>query len=207
MEFDPRLRITPGEAYDIEAAISPVFETVTIFMSECYSFPLAAEVRGEEILVRAATGGELLTQGDLVDPERIDWPGDPASPTGHEIVWQEAQSDEPRVEDGCRLWAGEVILSARDGLAGPFYVHELAARAWAFSTALGLPERDVLEAQVVPYACAGSSAPALISDATLFRRFNRCWESPVRPWGQVEVLRLRTGAGDSAVEEPNGRWP
>jgi hypothetical protein len=52
---------------------------------------------------------------------------------------------------------------------------------WAVSTALGLPEGEVFECQVVPYLCARRFAPALlrIGEAE-YNRLRRFWEAPVR---------------------------
>jgi hypothetical protein len=65
----------------------------------------------------------------------------------------------------------------------------MAARAWAFSTALALPAGEVFDAQVVPYACAHSCAPALMRGGEKeFRRVNRFWASPLRPLGEPRAI-------------------
>jgi len=38
-------------------------------------------------------------------------------------------------------------------------MHERAARAWAFSTALTMPDREICQLQVVPYTCVRRFAP------------------------------------------------
>jgi hypothetical protein len=108
------------------------------------------------------------------------------------VEWQCNSNDVPNFEDGCRLWAGEVLLSSGQGLAGPFYVHELAAGAWAFSEALKLPESEVFEVQVVPYVCARSFAPSLLRGGEdAYRGLLRGYTiSPVRSGGAPTVLTL-----------------
>ncbi len=105
-----------------------------------------------------------------------------------EIDWR-AEQDSPEItESGVVLWAGEVLLNTGRGMAGPFYTHETAAKAWAFSTALSLPEAELFGAQVVGYRCARSQAAGLLADGDAeFRRLNRFWSSPVR---QSSVLPI-----------------
>ena len=151
-----------------------------------------AEVVDRRLRLRAATGDEvtdLLTTGEKTTQDGIDWPGDPAAPTGREIEWQARQDEPPSDDAACLLWAGEVLLQSGAGLAGPFYVHQLAAKAWAISTALSRPEGEVFEAQVVPYACVRAMAPTLIREGeTEYRRLRRFPMSPIRPWGAPEVV-------------------
>ena len=194
MRFDPRLMIQDDIEYDVELAATPLCESVTVFIASSYEMPLAAEVQGEDIWVRAATGNEvttLLTTGLAEQDDGLEWPGDPAAATGFAIEWCETADSEVMSEPGCGLWCGEVLLGSGEGVAGPFYVHEQAAQAWAFSTALGMAEGDVLEAQVVPYTCARSFAPGLLrSGDAEYRRLNRFWASPVRPWGAPRPVAL-----------------
>ena len=56
-----------------------------------------------------------------------------------------------------------LILNSGSGTSGPFYVHEQAARAWAFSTALTVPEHKIRELQTVPYACVRRFTPEVVS--------------------------------------------
>ncbi|MDR3561960.1 MAG: hypothetical protein P4N59_11075, partial [Negativicutes bacterium] len=52
-------------------------------------------------------------------------------------------------------------------------------------------ETDVLELQIVPYACARRFAPDLINIGQAeFMRLNRFWISPVRSWGRAEQFPL-----------------
>lgn len=192
IRFDPRLRVPDSAMYDIELAAADPLERVTVFMTDRYNFLLAAEIVGEEILIRAATGDEVsefLTSGAVEDEENRDWPGDPAESTGHRIEWQEAANGEPAIEEACRLSSGEILFPSGRGVAGPFYVHEQAARGGAFSEALRLPGSEVFKAQVVPYACAKGFAPALLRGGDgEYRRLNRFWAPPIRPWGQPAVI-------------------
>jgi hypothetical protein len=190
MRFEPRLHIDAETAGLIESTFMPLLESPTVIVTGAYPFALAAEIVGDEVRVRAATGDELtafLTVGDAPNPDDFEWPGDPGLPTGREIEWQETQNGEVQVDPACLLWSGEVILNSGRGKSGPFYVHEQAARAWAFSTALTVPEHNICELQVVPYACARHFAPALITAADgEFKRMHQFWVSPVRSRGPVE---------------------
>jgi hypothetical protein len=130
-----------------------------------------------------------LTVGDAPNPDDFEWPGDPGLPTGREIEWQETQNGEVQVDPACLLWSGEVILNSGRGKSGPFYVHEQAARAWAFSTAITMLENDIFKLHVVAYACIRRFAPDLImADNSEFNRLNTFWISPVRRWGLVNRI-------------------
>lgn len=195
MRIDPRLAIPEDVADQIAAFGVP---DGTAFLTDAYPFPLTAELLNGALYLRAATGDEvtaLLTTG-FPPEEGIDWPGDPALTAGREVEWQCNANDVPSFEDGCRLWAGEVLLSSGKGVAGPLYIHELAARAWAFSEALKRPESEVFEAQVVAYVCAQSFAPSLLREGELaYRGYRRCYAlSPVRPGGAPTVLTLPYGS-------------
>jgi hypothetical protein len=187
MKFDPRLLVPENVAALIHDAVGSMSGALGPFVASVFDEPLAVEMRNGDLWVRAATGDEvteMLTTGGHDEEEGIDWRGDPAEATGQRLVWAATADDEEHAEPACRLWAGEVILKDGSGVAGPFYVHEAAARAWAYSTALGLPRGDVFEAQVVPYACARSCAPDLIRHGDEeYHRINRFWASPIRPWG------------------------
>jgi len=190
MRFEPRLHIDSETAGQIESTIMPLLESPTVIVTDAYPFPLAAEIAGDGVRVRAATGDELttfLTIGEAPNPDDFEWPGDPALPAGREIAWQETQNGEVYGDPAYLLWSGEVILNSGSGTSGPFYVHDQAARAWAFSTALSMPERDISNLQIVPYACARRFAPALITAADgEFKRIHQFWVSPVRSRGPVE---------------------
>ena len=194
MRFEPRLHIDAGTAGLIESTSKPLLESPTVIVTDAYPFPLAAEIVGDEVHVRAATGEEMtafLTVCDVPSPDDFEWPGDPALPAGREIEWQETQVGEVQVDPACRLWTGEVILNSGRGISGPFYVHERVARAWAFATALTIPERDICQLQVVPYSCVRSFAPDLISRGEAeFSRLNKFWVSPLKCGGRVEPFAV-----------------
>ena len=206
MLVDPRLRMADGVAALIRGAVGSMSGMPGPFMTSVFAEPLTVEMRDGDLWVRAATGDEvteLLTSGGYEDDE-LDWPGDPADATGHEIVWQEYSGGEVFVEPGSRVWSGEVILQSGKGVAGPFYVHEAAARAWAFSSALALPRAEVFQTQVVPYAVARRFAPGLLrlGDAES-RRLMRFWESPLRSWGvPYDVPLPPYGAQTAQRNEP-----
>src|SRR5271165_4316824 len=186
VRIDPRLQMPENVAALIRDAVGSMSGMPGPFMTSVFAEPLTVEMRDGDLWVRAATGEEvteLLTSGGYEDDD-LDWPGDPADATGHVITWQEHSGGEVCMEPGCRVWSGEVILQSGKGVTGPFYVHEAAARAWAFSSALALPRAEVFQAQVVPYAVARSAAPGLLrlGDAES-RRLMRFWESPLRSWG------------------------
>jgi hypothetical protein len=190
MRFEPRMHIDAETAGLIENTTLPLLESPTVIVTDAYPFALAAEIVGDEVQVRAATGDELtafLTVGDAPNPDDFEWPGDPALPAGREIAWQEKQDSEIELDRACHLWCGEVILNSGSGTSGPFYMHEQAARSWAFSTALTLPEQNIWELQVGAYDCVRRFAPNLISlGKTEFKRLNKFWVSPVRSAGRVE---------------------
>jgi len=125
MRFEPRLHIDAEMAGLIESTTMPLLESPTVIVTDAYSFPLAAELVGDEVHVRAATGEEmtaLLTVGDMPNPDDFEWPGDPALPARREIQWQEKQDSESQLDQACYLWSGEVILNSGSGTSDPFYV-------------------------------------------------------------------------------------
>jgi hypothetical protein len=131
MRFEPRLHIDAETAGLIESTFMPLLESPTVIVTGAYPFALAAEIVGDEVHVRAATGDELtafLTVGDAPNPDDFEWPGDPALPAGREIAWQEKQDSEIELDRACYLWSGEVILNSGSGTSGPFYVHASSAR-------------------------------------------------------------------------------
>lgn len=139
--------------------------TPFVVIASAHSFPLTCERMGDEIVVRAATGEEVtetLTTGLAEEGDDLDWPGDPPQRMSIELIWQERPPAEPEEDPAVQLWSGEVFLRSGKGVAGPFYVHQMAAIAWAASTALRHSEGDVFECQVVPYLCARRVAPALL---------------------------------------------
>jgi hypothetical protein len=194
MRFEPRLHIDSETAGQIESTIMPLLESPTVIVTDAYPFPLAAEIVGDEVRVRAATGDELtavLTVGDAPNPDDFEWPGDRGLPTGREIEWQETQDSERQLDRSCHLWCGKVILNSGGGTSSPFYVHEQAARAWAFSTALTVPDHAICEFQVVLFACVRRFAPDVIRAGDgEFRRLNKFWISPLRISGRVEEFSL-----------------
>jgi hypothetical protein len=190
MRFEPRLHIDAVTAGLIESTTTRSTESPTVNVTDAYPFALAAEIVGYEVRVRAATGDELtafLTVGDVPNSDDFEWPGDPALPAGREIEWQETPNGEVQVDPACLLSCGEVILNSGSGTSGPFYVHEQAARAWAFSTALTVPEIEVFELLFETYVCVRRFAPDLIKAAEgEFKRLNRFWISPLRSGGRID---------------------
>lgn len=193
MHIDPRLKMSPETMHEIETAgFGP--DLPSVLFSSAYPFPLTWEVSDGELYVRAATGEEVtdaLTTGPEEEGDDLDWPGDPPRAMPIDITWQERP--DCSLEEDCvvQLWAGEVLLRSGQGVAGPFYVHEMAATAWAVSTALGLPEGEVFECQLVPYLCVRRFAPDLLRGGEVeYDRLRRFEEAPVRAIGQPLPLTL-----------------
>ena len=153
MHFDPRLNMSPETMYEIETAgFGP--DALSVLVSSAYPFPLACEAAGDELFVRAATGEELtdtLTTSFEQAGDDLDWPGDPPQILPIGMTWWERPGRDPEEDRAVQLWSGEVLLRSGQGVARPFFVHQMAATAWAASTALGFQEGDVFECQVVPY--------------------------------------------------------
>jgi hypothetical protein len=106
MRFEPRLHIDAETAGLIESTTMPLLESPTVIVTGAYPFALAAEIVGDEVHVRAATGDELtafLTIRDAPNSDDFEWPGGPALPAGREIEWQETQNGEVQVDPACRL--------------------------------------------------------------------------------------------------------
>ncbi len=188
VRIDPALGVDDTTAQRLEQDVGTLLMEVTPFMTSNYDAPLAAEVVQERegsayILIRAATGDEtknLLATEDDDEPEFA----------GRTITWQESLSSEPVREPAVYLWCGEVLLKSGQGEAGPFYALQMAAEAWAFSTALKKPAGEVFAAQVVTYLCARSVAQQLVTGGDgEFRRLSRFWAAPVRS-GSVDDVRL-----------------
>jgi hypothetical protein len=182
IRIDPRLGADDDTAYRLQRDAEPLLTVVTVFVTSNYDNVLAAEVtddaeHGLHVLVRAATGDEaayLLCPDDEQD-------GDYPESAGRDITWQQAEDCEDMTEPAVVLWSGEVLLKIGRGLAGPFYTHQSAAAAWAFSTALGMPRAEVFGAQLVRWLCARSKANLLsIGGDSEFRRLNRFWMAPIR---------------------------
>ncbi len=186
MHFDPRLRISEDAAYEIEVAGFGAGDP-PVTVSSAYHVPLACELRDDDLFVRAATGEEvtdMLTTGYFEDGDILDWPGDTPTPLSQEVSWRERPLDELASDTAVRLLSGEVIFKSGQGVAGPFFVHEMAAAAWAFSTAIEHGEETVFECQVIPYACARQLAPRLLREGDAeARRLSRFDVSPLRPRG------------------------
>jgi hypothetical protein len=195
MRFDPRLRISNDVAYELEATgFGPVMPSVVI--SSSYPVPLACEWADGELFVRAATGDEAtdtFTTGDFEPGDTLKWPGDVPQRIGKDLTWREKASDSIAEGAAVRLWAGEVVLRTGQGLAGPFFVHELAAAAWAFSTTLQQAEEHVFECQVVLYARVRQFAPGLLLGGDKeAHRLDQFDVSPLRPWGLQRPLNFPT---------------
>jgi hypothetical protein len=193
MRFDPKLQISEAVAYALEyGGVGPVLPSVT-FTSE-YHVPLTCEVRDGEAYVRAAMGDEVedaLTTGLVTDEDALPWPGDEPTALEHQISWGELPDGPTVLETAALLWAGEVLVQDGSGLAGPFFVHQLAAEAWAFSTAMSQPDGTVFECQIVPYACAWSQAPGLLRGGNdEARRLGKFDVSPLRTCGTPSTVLL-----------------
>jgi hypothetical protein len=182
IRIDPRLRVDDDTAHRLRCDAEPLLTMVTVFVTSSYDNVLAAEItddleHGLHVLVRAATGDEatyLLCSADEEDG------GDPET-AGRDITWQQVQDSEDLTEPAVVLWSGEVLLTTGRGESGPFYIHQLAAAAWAFSTALGIPREEVFSAQLVRWLCAKSKAGLLLENAdSELRQLNRFWMAPVR---------------------------
>jgi hypothetical protein len=205
IRIDPRLGVDDDAAYRLQLDAEPITGVVTVFMTSNYDTVLAAEIidDGEHelhMLVRAATGDEAayLLSTDEEDAENADSEGDategkvedgapaqnqndrPESAYCH-ITWRETPDAKEVTETAVILWSGEVLLNSGCGVSGPFYTHQTAAKAWAFSTALSKPRDDVFSGLVIRYLCAKSKAAGLLAGGDAeFRRLNRFWMSPVR---------------------------
>jgi hypothetical protein len=182
IRIDPRLGVDDNTADRLQRDAEPLLTIVTVFVTSSYDNVLAAEVtddaeRGLHVLVRAATGDEaacLLCSDDEED-------GDRPESAGRDITWQQAEDSEDVSEPAVVLWSGEVLLNSGSGLAGPFYTHQSAAAAWAFSTALGMPGEEVFGPQLVRWLCAGSKAELLLDGGDReVRRLNHFWMAPIR---------------------------
>jgi len=182
IRIDPRLGVDDAAAYRLRCDAEPLLTMVTVFVTSSYDNVLAAEItndtqHGLHVLVRAATGDEatyLLCSADEED-------GRHPETAGRDITWQQVQDSEDLTEPAVVLWSGEVLLKAGRGVAGPFYTHQLAAAAWAFSTALGILPEEVFSAQLVRWLCAKSKTGLLLEkgDSEL-RPLNCAWIAPVR---------------------------
>jgi len=182
IRIDPRLRVDYDAAYRLRCDAEPLLTMVTVFVTSSYDNALAAEItddveHGLHVLVRAATGDEatyLLFSAGEEDGGRPET-------AGRDITWQQVQDSEGLTEPAVVLWSGEVLLKTGRGVAGPFYTHQLAAAAWAFSTALGIPREEVFSAQLVRWLCAKSTAALLIENGdSALRPLSRFWMAPIR---------------------------
>jgi hypothetical protein len=188
VRIDWRLRVDEETAYRLRLDADPLLAVVTVFMTTNYDALLAAEIiddarGGRYVLVRSATGDETayLFSSDDEDGDR------PVS-AGCDITWRQAAQSDEVTEPAVKLWSGEVLLADGRGLAGPFYMHQDAAKAWALSAALDRPSGEVFGAQLVCWQCAESQAELLLAGgAGEFRRLNRFWSPPVRSGGVSPV--------------------
>jgi hypothetical protein len=182
IRIDPRLGVDDDTVYRLQRDAEPMLNVVTVFVTSNYDNVLAAELtdnaeHGLHVLVRAATGDEAAYLLSSDDEEDEDCP----ESAGRDITWQQAEDVDDMTEPAVVLWSGEVLLKTGRGVAGPFYTHQSAAAAWAFSTALGLPREDTFGAQLVRWLCAKSKADLLLAgDDREFRRLNRFWMAPIR---------------------------
>jgi hypothetical protein len=182
IRIDPRLGADEDTADRLRRDSEPLLTIVTVFVTSNYNNVLAAEVTddaepGLHVLVRAATGDEAAYLLCSDDEEHGDWPVS----AGRHITWQQVEDSDDTTEPAVVLWSGEVLLDIGRGLAGPFYAHQSAAAAWAFSNALGTPRAEVFGAQLVRWLCAKSKADLLLAGGDgEFRRLNRFWMAPIR---------------------------
>jgi hypothetical protein len=162
IRIDPRLGVGHDTADRLQRDAEPLLTVVTVFVTSSYDNVLAAEVTddpedGLHVLVRAATGDEAAYLLRPADAEGRDHP----ESAGRDITWQVTQDSEHMTEPAVVLWSGEVLLKTGKGTSGPFYMHQLAAAAWAFSSALGIAREEVFSAQLVrwlSYAAASRCA-------------------------------------------------
>jgi hypothetical protein len=202
VRIDPRLQVDEDTADRLRLDAEPLTALVTVFMTSNYDATLAADIiddgeHGLHIFVRAATGDEVAwfsnDDAEIAPSPDAESPGDyaakprrretrrRAASASCEIAWSETQHSAEISEPAVVLWSGEVLLTTGQGIAGPFYVDEPAARAWAFSTALSMPSDEVFGGQVVGYLCAESKAASLLAGGdAAFARLNRFRTPPVR---------------------------
>ena len=189
IRIDPRLELDDDTASRLRGDAEPLLTMVTVFVTSSYNNVLAAEItddveHGLHVLLRAATGDEAAYLLRAADAEERDHP----ESAGRDITWQVARDSEHITEPAVVLWSGEVLLKTGRGTSGPFYTHQLAAAAWAFSTALGIPREEVFSAQLVRWLCAKSTAALLIENGdSALRPLNRVWMAPVRVAGVFPI--------------------
>jgi hypothetical protein len=184
--FDPKLGLSPEAAYEIELN-GFGDDPLQVLITSVYPTALARVLVDGEPFVRAATGDEVtdaLTTGLVEEGDDLVWPGDAPMRVAQRLSWRDRPDSQLRVDDAVRLWSGEVIFSSGQGKSGPFYVHKMAATAWAFSNALAVSAGEVFGCQVVPYACARRFAPDVlrVGEAEA-RRLSRFDVAPLWPWG------------------------
>jgi len=183
IRIDPRLELDDDTASRLRCDAEPLLTIVTVFLTSSYDDVLAAEItddveHGLHVLVRAATGDEATYLLCSADDEED---GNDPETAGRDITWQQVQDSEDLTEPAVVLWSGEVLLKTGRGVAGPFYTHQLAAAAWAFSTALGMQREEVFSAQLVRWLCAKSRAALLIENGdSELRQLSRFWMAPIR---------------------------
>jgi hypothetical protein len=182
IRIDPRLGVDYDTAHRLRCDAEPLLTMVTVFVTSSYDNVLAAEItddleHGLHELVRAATGDEATYLLCSADDENG---GDPET-AGRDITWQQVQDSEDFTEPAAVLWSGEVLLKTGMGESGPFYIHQLAAAAWAFSTALARPREEIFSAQLVRWLCAKSKAGLLLENGdSELRQLIRFWMAPIR---------------------------
>jgi len=182
IRIDPRLGVDDDTVYRLQRDAEPLLTVVTVFVTSNYDNVLAAELTdnaeyGLHVLVRPATGDEAAY---LLSPDDEQAGNCPES-AGRDVTWQRTEDSEDVTEPAVILWSGEVLLKSGKGLAGPFYTHQSAAAAWAFSTALGMSRAEVFAAQLVRWLCAKSKADLLLAGGDgEFGRLNRFWMAPIR---------------------------
>ena len=190
--FDERLRLSEEVKVDL---YSTLFGPIPhVLFTSSYHVPLTVDTAADgAIFIRAATGAEVidaLTTGGA-EAEQQSWPGDAPTPVGGIVRWQQYQGDMPHDEQAVLLWEAEVLFKDGHGQAGSFFVHETAAAAEAFSSALAQPAGYVFECQIVPYACARQFAPSLLQQGDAeARRLSRYELSPLQPYSPPRTIPL-----------------
>ena len=193
MRFDERLGLSDAVKSDLASLVCG--SVPHVLLTSRYHVPLTIDLADDgEVYVRAATGAEVVDElaFDVADTGNgSEWLGGAVTALGRTLRWQEHAADIASEGQAVLIWEAEVLLRNGRGQGGSFFVHETAASAEAFSSALALGAQGVFECQVVPYACAKQHALALIQlgDAEA-RRLTQFAVSPLQPFGAPRPIPL-----------------